>query len=146
MSCQQNNNNIPWCCSAYSQERERRWKNAEWEKRVMKFKKGFHLHDRFPELFKPELMTVDQIFNTTKQEHKNDKREQWVNLKKESQDVILVHIGRFYEVFHHDADIVCDLSDAIYMKGVNAHTGFPESVLHKYIDLLEAAGHTVKII
>ncbi len=35
-------------------------------------------------------------------------------------------MGKFYELFHLDADIGMKELDLIYMKGSKAHSGFPE--------------------
>ena len=37
-----------------------------------------------------------------------------------------MQVGKFYELFHMDADIGFSEIDLIYMKGTKAHSGFPE--------------------
>lgn len=37
-----------------------------------------------------------------------------------------IQVGKFYELFHMDADIGFAEIDLIYMKGTKAHSGFPE--------------------
>lgn len=44
-------------------------------------------------------------------------------------DMITQHVqqvGKFYELFHMDADVGMGELDLIYMKGTKAHSGFPE--------------------
>ena len=38
-------------------------------------------------------------------------------------------VGKFYELFHMDADVGMSELDLIYMKGTKAHSGFPEVCL-----------------
>lgn len=50
-------------------------------------------------------------------------------------DLMFTQVGKFYELFHMDADIGFSELDLIYMKGSKAHSGFPEvgflnTVLH----------------
>ena len=40
--------------------------------------------------------------------------------------VLFFKVGKFYEMFHMDADIGMKDIDLIYMKGAKAHSGFPE--------------------
>jgi MutS domain I len=35
-------------------------------------------------------------------------------------------VGKFYELFHMDADVGMSELELIYMKGTKAHSGFPE--------------------
>lgn len=47
--------------------------------------------------------------------------------KCENMDTVLFFkVGKFYELFHMDADIGMEELDLIYMKGAKAHSGFPE--------------------
>ena len=58
--------------------------------------------------------------------------------------VILVRIGKFYEVFHRDADILVDLWDGgLYMGGKIAWSGFPASVLEKFTNKFHEEGYDV---
>lgn len=41
-------------------------------------------------------------------------------------------VGKFYELFHMDADIGFSELDLIYMKGAKAHSGFPEVNILSY--------------
>jgi len=70
--------------------------------------------------------------------------QQWWDLKAQYYDtVLLFKTGKFYEMFHMDADVgvrVCGLS---YMKGHVAHAGFPEKALGANADKLVRAGYKV---
>ena len=53
--------------------------------------------------------------------------EQWWKIKSQNMDTVLFFkVGKFYEMFHMDADIGMKDIDLIYMKGAKAHSGFPE--------------------
>jgi DNA mismatch repair ATPase MutS len=52
-------------------------------------------------------------------------------------------VGKFYEIFHHDADIAVKELDLIYMKGEKAHSGFPESAFAKFASILVDRGYRV---
>ena len=49
-------------------------------------------------------------------------------------------MGKFYELFHMDADIGMSELDLIYMKGSKAHSGFPEVSYGKYASQLVSKG------
>ena len=52
---------------------------------------------------------------------------QWWQFKAQNMDTVLFFkVGKFYELFHMDADIGFAELDLIYMKGTKAHSGFPE--------------------
>jgi DNA mismatch repair protein MSH6 len=52
---------------------------------------------------------------------------QWWQVKSINMDTILFFkVGKFYELFHMDADVGFSELDLIYMKGPKAHSGFPE--------------------
>jgi DNA mismatch repair protein MSH6 len=52
---------------------------------------------------------------------------QWWQFKSENMDTVLFFkVGKFYELFHMDADIGFSELELIYMKGTKAHSGFPE--------------------
>ena len=52
---------------------------------------------------------------------------QWWKLKSQYFDVILFFkMGKFYELFNMDADVGVAELNLIYMKGDQAHAGFPE--------------------
>ena len=52
----------------------------------------------------------------------------------------MLQVGKFYELFHMDADIGMSEIDLIYMKGSKAHSGFPEVSYGKYASQLVAKG------
>ena len=52
---------------------------------------------------------------------------QWWEFKaKHFNTVLFFKVGKFYELYHMDADIGVQECDLVYMKGDNAHSGFPE--------------------
>lgn len=55
----------------------------------------------------------------------------------------LVQVGKFYELFHVDADVGMQELDLIYMKGEKAHSGFPEISYGKFADGLVSKGFRV---
>lgn len=55
----------------------------------------------------------------------------------------LSQVGKFYELFHVDADIGMQELDLIYMKGEKAHSGFPEISYGKFADGLVYKGYRV---
>lgn len=83
-----------------------------------------------------------------KQRYQDDQTmRQWCKLKEENMtDVIFVQKGKFYEVFHTDADICAQHLGAPYMKGEDAHTGFPLVSCSKFKNKLEGLGYTVRIL
>jgi DNA mismatch repair protein MSH6 len=52
-------------------------------------------------------------------------------------------VGKFYELFHMDADVGMSEIDLIYMKGEKAHSGFPEVSYGKFASALVAKGYRV---
>lgn len=52
-------------------------------------------------------------------------------------------MGKFYELFHQDADVGMQELDLIYMKGEKAHSGFPEISYGKFADSLVSKGFRV---
>lgn len=55
----------------------------------------------------------------------------------------LAQVGKFYELFHQDADVGMQELDLIYMKGEKAHSGFPEISYGKFADELVSKGYRV---
>jgi DNA mismatch repair protein MSH6 len=51
--------------------------------------------------------------------------------------------GKFYEMFHMDADAGVEVCGLTYMKGANAHAGFPEISYGTMADKLVRAGYKV---
>lgn len=114
----------------------------------IKYAKGEHRHDDLPEMCGSidgkftHVFTAENAFNVnepTAQQYK------WIDVKRKYPDaVVLVKIGKFYELFHRDADIFVDISDGCYMSYDKiAHTGFPENALEKFTNKLNEAGYNV---
>eukprot|EP00934_Nitzschia_sp_Nitz4_P005614 Nitzschia sp. Nitz4//scaffold56_size114212//6007//10459//NITZ4_003930-RA/size114212-processed-gene-0.30-mRNA-1//1//CDS//3329554646//5604//frame0 len=70
--------------------------------------------------------------------------QQWWGLKAQYFDtVLLFKTGKFYEMFHMDADVGVEVLQLSYMKGVDAHAGFPEISYGPMADKLVRAGYKV---
>lgn len=69
---------------------------------------------------------------------------QWWQLKSDHFDVVLFFkMGKFYELFHMDADIGVSELNLVYMKGDVAHSGFPEVAYGRYATTLVERGYKV---
>ncbi|KAK8803784.1 hypothetical protein WA158_001478 [Blastocystis sp. Blastoise] len=69
---------------------------------------------------------------------------QWWDFKVNYYDCILFFkMGKFYEFFHMDADIVIKELNLIYMKGEVAHCGFPEAAYSMYSQRMVQKGYKV---
>ncbi len=69
---------------------------------------------------------------------------QWWEFKSANMDTVLFFkVGKFYELFHLDADVGMQELDLIYMKGEKAHSGFPEISYGKFSDQLVMKGYRV---
>eukprot|EP00586_Coscinodiscus_wailesii_P008924 CAMPEP_0172523302 /NCGR_PEP_ID=MMETSP1066-20121228/293589_1 /TAXON_ID=671091 /ORGANISM="Coscinodiscus wailesii, Strain CCMP2513" /LENGTH=1339 /DNA_ID=CAMNT_0013306373 /DNA_START=56 /DNA_END=4076 /DNA_ORIENTATION=- len=69
---------------------------------------------------------------------------QWWDIKKHYFDtVLLFKTGKFYELFHMDADVGVTVCQFVYMKGVVAHSGFPEAAYGAVTDKMINAGYKV---
>ena len=69
---------------------------------------------------------------------------QWWAVKSTHFDCLLFFkIGKFYEMYHMDADVGVRDGGLVYMKGEQAHSGFPELAYGKYVEALVAKGHKV---
>ena len=69
---------------------------------------------------------------------------QWWSFKADNADTVLFFkVGKFYELFHMDADVGMGALDLIYMKGGKAHSGFPEISYGKFASALVAKGYRV---
>ena len=69
---------------------------------------------------------------------------QWFEFKCNNFDTVLFFkVGKFYELFHMDADIGFKELDLIFMKGTKGHSGFPEVSYGKYASMLVAKGYRV---
>lgn len=61
--------------------------------------------------------------------------------------IIFFKLGKFYEIFYHDAIICQKLLDLNWMGGAKKlHVGFPEKVLDKYLAMLVNNGFKVAVI
>jgi DNA mismatch repair protein MSH6 len=68
-------------------------------------------------------------------------QQQWWEIKSQYADtVLLFKVGKFYEMFHDDADVGVSVLGFVYMKGVSAHAGFPESAYGTMVSRLVDAG------
>jgi len=71
-------------------------------------------------------------------------QQQWWDIKSQYFDtVLLFKTGKFYEMFHMDADIGVKVLGFAYMKGAQAHAGFPEVGYGKFSAMLVQAGYKV---
>ncbi len=69
---------------------------------------------------------------------------QWWGFKSTNMDTVLFFkVGKFYELFHMDADVGMQELDLIYMKGEKAHSGFPEISYGKFAEQLVTKGYRV---
>jgi DNA mismatch repair protein MSH6 len=67
---------------------------------------------------------------------------QWWDTKRRNLDLVLmVKIGKFYEMYHGDADVGVKHCHLAYMKGDVAHCGFPELSYGRYAEVLAAKGY-----
>jgi DNA mismatch repair protein MSH6 len=70
--------------------------------------------------------------------------QQWWTYKSQNMDTVLFFkVGKFYELFHMDADVAFSELDLIYMKGNKAHSGFPEVSYGKFASALVCKGYRV---
>ena len=66
---------------------------------------------------------------------------QWWEIKSQYANcVLLFKTGKFYEMFHDDADVAAEVLGHNYMKGVLAHAGFPEGGYDRLVGKLVDAG------
>ncbi|KAL5256929.1 hypothetical protein ACHWQZ_G012010 [Mnemiopsis leidyi] len=69
---------------------------------------------------------------------------QWWEIKSKNFDLILFFkVGKFYELYHMDAEIAVKELGLIYMKGTFAHCGFPEKAFGRYSETLVQKGFRV---
>ncbi|PIK37037.1 DNA mismatch repair protein Msh6 [Apostichopus japonicus] len=69
---------------------------------------------------------------------------QWWDIKAKHFDTVLFFkMGKFYELFNMDAEVGVKELGLIYMKGENAHCGFPEIAFARYSDTLIKKGYKV---
>lgn len=68
----------------------------------------------------------------------------WWKAKSENFDAVLFFkVGKFYELYHMDADVGVKHLNMLYMKGENAHAGFPEISYGKFSAILADLGFRV---
>lgn len=69
---------------------------------------------------------------------------QWWELKSDNNDsVLFFKVGKFYELYHWDADIAVQELGFAYMRGDFAHSGFPEAAFDKMASTLIEKGYKV---
>ncbi|KAL5292296.1 MSH6 family protein [Megaselia abdita] len=69
---------------------------------------------------------------------------QWWELKSNNNDsVLFFKVGKFYELYHWDADIGVQELGFAYMRGDFAHSGFPEAAFDKMASILIEKGYKV---
>eukprot|EP00601_Ochromonadales_sp_CCMP2298_P001853 CAMPEP_0173175464 /NCGR_PEP_ID=MMETSP1141-20130122/3930_1 /TAXON_ID=483371 /ORGANISM="non described non described, Strain CCMP2298" /LENGTH=477 /DNA_ID=CAMNT_0014097717 /DNA_START=89 /DNA_END=1519 /DNA_ORIENTATION=+ len=91
-------------------------------------------------LFNPRTLQVTPQF----QKEQTPAMQQWWLFKAHNMDTVLFFkVGKFYELFHMDADVGFAELDLIYMKGLKAHSGFPEVSYGKFASALVAKGYRV---
>lgn len=88
------------------------------------------------------------VLGTNMSEWQHSKRQEWVEAKTRNPNaIVLVQNGRFYEMFHQDADTLHTALNTVYMYGYIAHTGYPISCHDRLVNQLREAGHnSVRII
>jgi len=70
--------------------------------------------------------------------------QQWWEIKAQYADTLLLFkTGKFYEIFHMDADVAVQVLGFSYMKGQKAHAGFPEIGYGNFMEKLVRAGYKV---
>jgi len=70
--------------------------------------------------------------------------QQWWDIKSQYADTLLLFkTGKFYEIFHMDADVAVQVLGFTYMKGPIAHAGFPEISYGIFCEKLVRAGYKV---
>ena len=97
---------------------------------IPKLEHGQHLHNTW------ESHQGYHTWADTKQ------KKQWVEEKLKNPDhIIFTHVGKFFEFFHEDADVLHQTCSTPYMKGEVAHTGIPQTVFLSVQEKLKNAGH-----
>lgn len=111
---------------------------------------GTHLHNHLSFLYPPNLRDgngnlstsadydprtlsfgpkeENEILKLTKQAKLTPASKQWWEIKSQYFDTVLFFkTGKFYELYHMDADVGCKELGFVYMRGIAAHSGFPEA-------------------
>ena len=128
------------------------WNRGPRAAKPIKYENGQHRHDELPGLCGPvrgEFSIAFTAQNAFGVEKPTTLQETWIQMKRTyPNSVVLVRIGKFYEVYHRDADILVDnWEGGLYMSGKIAWSGFPENVLEKFTNKFHEAGyHVIKTI
>lgn len=97
-------------------------------------------HDKNSPDFDPTSIQIPSLFL----KKATNGMKQWWAVKETAMDcVVLMKVGKFYETYHMDADIMVKELDLIYMKGETAHAGFPEAAYSKFSNMLVNKGYRV---
>jgi DNA mismatch repair protein MSH6 len=97
------------------------------------------LHVNYDELDKSNGTDANGKYKKTSPAQK-----QWWEIKSQYADtVLLFKTGKFYEMFHDDADVGAKVLGHVYMKGIIGHTGFPEAAYGTMVYKLVEAGYKV---
>nr|XP_006131820.2 DNA mismatch repair protein Msh6 [Pelodiscus sinensis] len=68
----------------------------------------------------------------------------WWQLKSQNFDAVIFYkVGKFYELYHMDAVTGVNELGLIFMKGIWAHSGFPEIAFGRFSDVLVQKGYKV---
>ncbi len=134
------------------------------DKKSKVFGAGEHYHDTLPWLwegrrdaqgrkpehpdFNPRTLDVPATFWDPPKGSSGKKptpaQAQWWEFKKDNMDTLLFFkMGKFYELFHMDADVLVAELDCIYMRGFSAHAGFPETAFGRFSEALVARGYRI---
>jgi len=98
-----------------------------------RFTRGNHVHNNNVIIFPDRIKKEKQILWKT-------------NKSINSENIIFVKQGGFYECFHKDADILNEFLGNLYLYGPIANTGFPMKVLDKYVSHLQQLDYKVILI
>lgn len=92
-----------------------------------------------PEYDKSTLHVPEKFLNTL-----SPAMRQWWVLKADNFDCVLFFkVGKFYELYHGDADVGVNELGFTYMRGEFAHSGFPEISFDKMSSILVDRGYKV---
>ena len=90
--------------------------------------------------FNPRTLHVPEDF----MRKETPAKQQWWTFKAQNMDTVLFfRQGKFYELFNMDADVCVAELNLIYMKGAEAHAGFPEISYGMMSDKLVSLGYRV---
>ncbi|XP_033727077.1 LOW QUALITY PROTEIN: DNA mismatch repair protein Msh6-like [Pecten maximus] len=102
--------------------------------------KDAKMHDRTDPEYDPKTLHIPESFKKST----TPAMRQWWELKSKYFDSILFFkMGKFYELFHMDAVIGVNELGIIFMKGEQAHSGFPEIAYNRYAETLIQKGYKV---